>query len=81
MRLLTPFLPGEKVPASGQYWVIHLRHRPPYKALLSAGERFPVCKQCDTSVVFEYASDIVTQGFSLGADADFAAAKRGVWNL
>ena len=80
MQFLTPFLPGEKVEKSGQYWVIHLRHRLPYKAVLTEGERFPLCNQCTTSVLYEFASEL-HEGASLQADRDFTEEQPSVWQL
>ncbi|HEY3930013.1 MAG TPA: hypothetical protein VGL89_16705 [Candidatus Koribacter sp.] len=76
---MTPFLPGEKVPISGEYWVVHLQHRLPYKAFLLVGERFPVCKQCSRNVVYEYAGDPL-RGVDLSHDVDFLP-KRAEWAL
>jgi hypothetical protein len=81
MQLLTPFLSGEEVPASGQYWVIHLQHRLPHKAILTAGERFPACKQCDTNILYEYASALLIDGGNLTEDRDFATKKPSIWTL
>jgi hypothetical protein len=80
MTFLTQFFPGNKVPRTGQYWVVHLKHRLPYKAILTEGERFPICNSCDTRVLYEFISDVVMDGVSLDTDSDFAA-QRSVWSL
>jgi hypothetical protein len=81
MQFLTPFLSGETVPASGQYWVIQLKHRSPYRARMMEGEHFPVCNECLILVVYEYASDLVNGGVDLSQDMDFGFPKRGAWTL
>ncbi|HZS28712.1 MAG TPA: hypothetical protein VFB76_15905 [Candidatus Angelobacter sp.] len=51
------FKPGEIVPDSGVYWVIHKEHRPAHLNELRAAETFPHCKQCKDEVRFELLSD------------------------
>jgi len=80
MQFLTPFLPGEKVPTSGDYWVVHLKHRLPYKAFLPEGERFPVCNQCSLDVVYEYAGDL-HKGLDLSHDLDFQPRRASALGL
>ena len=45
--------PGELVPKSGIYRVMHESHRLMHEATLLEGDRFPICKQCDRNVRFE----------------------------
>ena len=74
MELLKSFKPGEVVPASGQYWVVHLTHRPPYKCLLNKGQLFPHCNTCHRCVTFEYASEHLFGTNDLTFDHDFRRA-------
>jgi hypothetical protein len=47
------YRPGELVPENGVYRVTHESHRLMHEASLLKGERFPICKQCKSSVRFE----------------------------
>jgi len=47
------FVPGELVPQSGIYRVIHDTHRLMHEATLLNNDKFPVCKQCGHQVRFE----------------------------
>jgi len=48
------FLPGQPVPETGIYEVIHDRaHRPSHEAVMHKEDLFPVCDQCDTRVRFK----------------------------
>jgi hypothetical protein len=78
---LTSFSPGDIVPISGQYWVVHLHHRRPHKCLLNKGARFPQCKTCLTRVMFEFASEHLFGVEDLYCDGDFAAKSHLVWSL
>ena len=47
------FLPGQTVPETGIYEVIHDRaHRTAHEAVMHREDLFPVCDQCDTRVRF-----------------------------
>ena len=46
------FKPGESVPKSGLYLVLHNKHRPDHEATLFEGDQFPACAQCDVAVRF-----------------------------
>lgn len=46
------FKPGDDVPQSGLYLVLHEKHRPDHEATLFQGEQFPACAQCDVAVRF-----------------------------
>ena len=46
------YKPGDEVPESGVYNVIHDRHRPTHAATVLKGERFPVCARCGPLVQF-----------------------------
>ena len=48
------FLPGQPVPETGIYEVVHDRgHRPSHEAVMHRQDLFPVCDQCDTRVRFK----------------------------
>ena len=47
------FKPGENVPQSGLYLVVHDNHRADHEASLFQGEQFPACAQCDVGVRFK----------------------------
>ena len=49
----TRFKPGDIVPESGIYRVLHSRHRLAHENILWEGETFPSCKQCEEDVRFE----------------------------
>ena len=47
------FLPGEPVPETGIYEVIHDRgHRPSHDVVMHGNDLFPACDQCDIRVRF-----------------------------
>ena len=53
-RHATVFLPGQPVPETGIYEVIHDRaHRASHEAVMHREDLFPVCDQCDTRVRFK----------------------------
>jgi hypothetical protein len=47
------YRPGELVPESGVYRVIHDSHRLMHEATLLTQDKFPICKQCKLAVRFE----------------------------
>jgi hypothetical protein len=48
------FLPGEPVPETGIYEVIHdRRHRDAHEVVMHRGDPFPPCDQCDKRVRFK----------------------------
>lgn len=48
------FLPGQPVPETGIYEVIHdLAHRASHEAVMHREDLFPLCDQCDTRVRFK----------------------------
>jgi CheY-like chemotaxis protein len=49
----TQYRPGEPVPETGVYRVLHSRHRSPHESTLCEGETFPACKRCGEDVRFE----------------------------
>jgi len=51
------FKPGEVVPNSAVYRVIHKEHRQAHLNELLEGETFPRCRQCKDEVRFELLSE------------------------
>ncbi len=50
--------PGERVPQSGAYLVLHhLRHRPEHTVVAIEGEVFPHCRVCRDQVRFKLQFD------------------------
>jgi hypothetical protein len=47
------YRPGDLVPESGIYRVIHDSHRLMHEATLLQDQRFPICKKCKHEVRFE----------------------------
>ncbi len=45
--------PGERVPKTGIYKVLHHVHREPHEVVLRLADRFPFCQQCGPQVRFE----------------------------
>ena len=45
--------PGDRVPASGVYRVIHGDHRDDHPVLALKGELFPTCRSCKNDVRYE----------------------------
>jgi hypothetical protein len=45
--------PGERVPTTGIYKVLHHQHREPHDVVLKVSDRFPSCQQCGAHVRFE----------------------------
>jgi hypothetical protein len=61
------YRPGQIVPVSGIYTVIHQAHRDPHEALAIRGEEFPFCRICRDEVQFQVAHVVphVTHDFDL----------------
>ena len=80
------YKPGQMVPISGVYAVVHVLHRRDHEVVAIRGEEFPQCRICRDKVMF-YATHPVTH---MTHDFDLAgpcwtitkgrakAAKRGV---
>jgi hypothetical protein len=66
-RMAQEFKPGEKVPSSGVYRVLHNGHRDGHDATLREGEQFPTCTVCDQNVRFR----LVQSAKMIDRDADF----------
>lgn len=61
------FRPGEQIPDSGVYLVVHREHRPTHEATLVAGKPFPPCARCGKVVRFR----LLRNASSIEMDADF----------
>jgi hypothetical protein len=48
------YLPGDAVPQSGVYRVLHKEHRAAHENSFLKGQRFPECKRCKKDVRFEF---------------------------
>ena len=61
------YKPGQIVPISGVYTIIHLDHRPPHEAVAVRGDLFPACRICKEQVRFQVAQIVphVTHDFDL----------------
>jgi hypothetical protein len=46
------YRPGDIVPCQGVYRITHHLHRLMHEATLTAGMKFPVCRQCGNKVRF-----------------------------
>jgi hypothetical protein len=63
------FLPGQPVPESGIYEVIHDKgHRQAHEAVMYRDDLFPVCDQCDLRVRFK----LIRSAPYIFDDEDFA---------
>lgn len=65
--MATPFpdsryRPGEVVPESGVYRVLHSRHRATHESTLKEGETFPSCRKCGDDVRFEQVVSVNSLG-------------------
>ena len=61
------FQPGETVPESGVYAVLHAHHRERHSATIFKGDRFPQCARCGNEVRFT----LLRPAASISEDADF----------
>ncbi len=65
------FRPGERIPGSGVYLVVHREHRPTHEATLVTGKPFPVCARCGAGVRFR----LLRNASSIEQDPDFCSEK------
>ena len=67
VRDLRAYKPGQMVPISGLYSVIHQNHRPDHEVLAIRGDEFPSCRLCKDGVRFYVAQVIpyITHDFDL----------------
>lgn len=66
-RMSQEFKPGEKVPSSGVYRVLHKDHREHHDATLREGEQFPTCTVCEREVRFK----LIQSAKLIDRDRDF----------
>lgn len=61
------YKPGQMVPISGIYTVIHVDHRVSHETLAIRGDVFPACRICKSQVRFQIAQVVphVTHDFDL----------------
>ncbi len=52
------FQPGERVPDTAVYMVVHAGHRATHEVTLRKGEVFPPCARCGDRVRFEVAAEV-----------------------
>ena len=56
------YKPGEVVPESGVYRVLHSQHRSAHESTLREGETFPACRNCGGDVRFEQVTFLSSLG-------------------
>jgi hypothetical protein len=61
------YRPGDDVPRSGIYSVVHHGHREAHEAVVLKGAVFPPCRECGASVRYR----LLRTAASLDSDADF----------
>jgi hypothetical protein len=66
-RYRQDFVPGQMVPISGVYTVVHQTHREEHQVIAIRGEEFPLCRVCNDQVRFRVAQLVphVTHDFDL----------------
>ena len=64
------FKPGEAVPESGVYTVVHEKHRQKHSATIFKGEHFPQCAHCGKNVRFV----LLRRSTPISDDIDFKQA-------
>src|SRR5438105_5286258 len=52
------YKPGQAVPQTGIYKVLHFRHRAAHHNTLLRGSKFPACKKCGERVRFEAVTSV-----------------------
>jgi hypothetical protein len=67
----SPYRPGDPVPQSGVYRVVHLDHRAEHEATLLDGSVFPRCTKCGEDVRFH----LQRAAARIQNDSDFEAGK------
>ncbi len=65
------YKPGDSVPQSGVYRVVHGHHRPDHEATLLKGGQFPRCLHCGENVRFH----LQRASTSIQDDSDFEAGR------
>jgi hypothetical protein len=66
-RETNAYKPGQKVPISGVYTVVHVVHRSNHQVIAIRGEELPSCRACGASVTFYPAQPVtyMTRDFDL----------------
>ncbi len=80
------YKPGQLVPISGIYTVVHVKHRPDHQVIAIRGDQLPHCRVCRANVTFYPTQPVthMTHDFDLAgpclqiARSRAKAAKRGV---
>jgi hypothetical protein len=67
------YQPGEEVPESGVYTVVHDHHRARHSATIFKGERFPRCARCGKGVSFV----LMRRSALISDDIDFKQVSEG----
>ena len=65
------YRPGEKVPRSGIYVVMHAGHRAAHESVVLAGSDFPGCRHCGEQVRYR----LLRSASPIEADHDFEAGR------
>lgn len=73
------YRPGQMVPISGVYTVVHEGHRAEHEALAIRGDEFPFCRVCQGEVRFYVAQIVpyITHDFDLAGPAFRFRKQRG----
>ncbi|MGC2109022.1 MAG: hypothetical protein WA655_05855 [Candidatus Korobacteraceae bacterium] len=73
------YKPGQIVPISGVYTVVHERHREQHEVVAIRGDEFPACRVCKADVRFYVARVVphVTHDFDLTGPGPAVLKARG----
>jgi hypothetical protein len=66
------FRPGDQVPVTGIYSVMHYQHRVPHDVFATGGEEFPRCHRCGDRVSFA----LVQSANRIDQDHDFGPGRQ-----
>ena len=64
------YRPGDTVPRSGIYRVVHAQHRGEHEAVVLDGAPFPACKHCRNNVSFR----LLRSAAPIEKDRDFSGS-------
>jgi len=72
------YKPGQTVPATGIYAVVHDLHRPEHEVVAIRGEEFPPCRICRDEVRFYVANQVphMMHDFDLAGPGNRALKRR-----
>jgi len=78
VRNVRAYKPGQLVPISGLYTVVHQNHRAEHEVLAIRGDEFPACRTCKDEVRFHVAQIVtyITHDFDLAAPRLSGSKKR-----